>query len=102
MVDRDDDIKIGIKTSALTFGKYDVLAVMLCYGATLAILGGVGWWQKMGWMYYAGLAIAASVAGYHYTLIRNREREKCFKAFLHNNWFGAAVFAGIALDYFSK
>jgi 4-hydroxybenzoate polyprenyltransferase len=102
MVDRDDDIKIGIKTSALTFGKYDVLAVMLCYGATLAILGGVGWWQKMGWMYYAGLAIAASVAGYHYTLIRKREREKCFKAFLHNNWFGAAVFAGIALDYFSK
>jgi len=102
MVDRDDDIKIGIKTSALTFGKYDVLAVMLCYGATLAILGGVGWWQELGWGYYVGLAVAAGVAGYHYTLIRNREREKCFKAFLHNNWFGAAVFAGIMLDYFLK
>lgn len=99
MVDRDDDIKIGIKTSALTFGKYDVLAVMLCYGMTLVILGGIGWWQKMGWSYYAGLAVAAGVAGYHFTLIRNRERDKCFKAFLHNNWFGAAVFVGIALDY---
>lgn len=102
MVDRDDDIRIGIKTSALTFGKYDVLAVMLCYGATLAILGGVGWWQELGWGYYVGLAVAAGMAGYHYTLIRNREREQCFKAFLHNNWFGAAVFAGVVLDYFLK
>jgi 4-hydroxybenzoate polyprenyltransferase len=99
MVDRDDDIKIGIKTSALTFGKYDVLAVMLCYSATLGILATVGWWQKLGWVYFAGLAVAAGVATYHFTLIHRREREKCFKAFLHNNWFGAAVFTGIALDY---
>ena len=102
MVDRDDDIKIGIKTSALTFGKYDVAAVMLCYGITLALLAAVGVWQKLGWVYHAGLIAAAGVAGFHFTLIRQREKGKCFRAFLHNNWFGAAVFTGIALDYLLK
>jgi 4-hydroxybenzoate polyprenyltransferase len=53
----------------------------------------------LGMAYYAGLLVAAGVALYHYTLIKGRSREECFKAFLHNNWFGAAVFAGIALDY---
>jgi 4-hydroxybenzoate polyprenyltransferase len=100
MVDRDDDLRIGIKTSAITFGRYDVAAVMLCYGATLGILAGIGVSQRFGWLYFAGLAAAAGIAGYHYTLIRHRERVKCFKAFLHNNWLGAAVFAGMALDYF--
>ncbi|MDO9065124.1 MAG: 4-hydroxybenzoate octaprenyltransferase [Sulfuricella sp.] len=99
MVDRDDDLRIGIKTSAITFGKYDILAVMLSYGATLFILAGVGFKLGMGWAYYAGLVVAAGIAAYHYTLIRQRERAQCFKAFLHNNWFGAAVFAGIALNY---
>ena len=95
MVDRPDDLKIGIKTSAITFGKYDVAAVMLCYGLTLALLAGVGQEIHLAWPYYAGLAAAAAVAGYHWTLIRGREPGPCFKAFLHNNWFGAAVFAGI-------
>ncbi|MHB1619040.1 MAG: 4-hydroxybenzoate octaprenyltransferase [Sulfuricella sp.] len=99
MVDRDDDLGIGIKTSAITFGKYDILAVMLSYGATLVILAGIGFELGLGWAYYAGLAAAASVAAYHYTLIRQRDRAMCFKAFLHNNWFGAAVFAGITLNY---
>jgi 4-hydroxybenzoate polyprenyltransferase len=99
MVDRDDDLRIGIKTSAITFGKHDILAVMLSYAATLAILAGVGLKLGLGWAYYAGLLAAAGVAAYHYNLIRQRERAKCFKAFLHNNWFGAAVFAGIALNY---
>lgn len=98
MVDRQDDLKIGIKTSAITFGRYDVAAVMLCYGASLALLAYAGWRLHLGWAYYAGLALAAGVAGYHYTLIRHRDPRKCFKAFLHNNWFGAAVFAGIVLD----
>ena len=102
MVDRDDDLKIGIKTSAITFGKHDILAVMLSYAATLVILAGVGLKLGMGWAYYAGLAGAAGIAAYHYTLIRNREREKCFKAFLHNNWFGAAVFSGILLNYLTN
>jgi len=100
MVDRDDDLRIGIKTSAITFGKYDILAVMLSYGATLAILAGAGFHLGLGWAYYAGLVVAAGIAAYHYTLIRGRDRAKCFKAFLHNNWFGAAVFSGILLNHF--
>jgi len=99
MVDRDDDLKIGIKTSAITFGRYDVAAVMLCYAATLGILAWIGISLHFGGWYFAGLAVAAGIAAYHYTLIRHRERAKCFKAFLHNNWLGAAVFAGMALDY---
>jgi 4-hydroxybenzoate polyprenyltransferase len=98
MVDRSDDIKVGIKTSAITFGKYDVLAVMFCYATMLGILAGVGLRFKFGVLYYLGLLAAAGVMGYHYLLIKDRERDKCFKAFLHNNWLGAAVFAGIALD----
>jgi 4-hydroxybenzoate polyprenyltransferase len=96
MVDRADDLKIGIKTSALTFGRYDVTAVMLCYGITLALLATVGWKLHLDWPYYLGLIAAGGVAGYHYTLIRARDPARCFKAFLHNNWFGAAVFAGMA------
>ena len=98
MVDREDDLRIGIKTSAITFGRYDVAAVMLCYGATLGLLGYVGWRLGYGAFYAAGLAGAAAIAAYHYTLIHGRERMKCFKAFLHNNWFGVAVFAGIVAE----
>lgn len=95
MVDRPDDLKIGIKTSAITFGRYDVVAVMLCYGMTLTILAGVGVSMALSWPYWLGLATAAAIALYHYTLIHNRETAQCFAAFMHNNWFGAAVFAGI-------
>jgi 4-hydroxybenzoate polyprenyltransferase len=98
MVDRDDDIRIGIRTSALTFGRFDVAAVMLCYAATLLILGWIGWTLRYGAPYFAGLFVAAGIAAYHYTLIRERERMKCFKAFLHNNWIGAAVFAGLVAE----
>jgi 4-hydroxybenzoate polyprenyltransferase len=99
MVDRADDLKIGIKTSAITFGRFEIAAVMLCYAATLALIGWVGHLLQRGGVFYAGLAAAAAIAAYHYTLIRQREPARCFKAFLHNNWFGAAVFAGIVLDY---
>ncbi|HVK54448.1 MAG TPA: 4-hydroxybenzoate octaprenyltransferase [Burkholderiales bacterium] len=99
MVDREDDLKIGIKTSAITFGRFDVAAVLICHGVSLAILTGVGLWQKMGVVYYLGLGCALSLVIYHFTLIRDRQRDQCFKAFLHNNWVGAAVFFGIALDY---
>ncbi|HET6720565.1 MAG TPA: 4-hydroxybenzoate octaprenyltransferase [Rhodocyclaceae bacterium] len=99
MVDRADDLKIGIKTSAITFGRYDVAAVMACYFLSFAILGYVGWRMGMGNVYYAGLAVAVLIALYHFTLIRNRDPARCFRAFLHNNWIGAALFFGIAVDY---
>ncbi|WP_227815720.1 4-hydroxybenzoate octaprenyltransferase [Nitrogeniibacter aestuarii] len=99
MVDRPDDLKIGIKTSAITFGRFDVAAVMLCYAAFLGCMIWVGVHEQLGTFYYMGLAAAAAMAGYHFTLIRDRDRDRCFKAFLHNNWLGAVVFAGIVLDY---
>ena len=99
MVDRDDDLKIGIKTSAITFGRYDVAAIMVCYGVHLAILLAVGRHFGLGLPFLAGMAVAAGCAVYHYFLIRGRERAPCFAAFRHNNYLGAAIFAGIALDY---
>ncbi|MBK6676421.1 MAG: 4-hydroxybenzoate octaprenyltransferase [Rhodocyclaceae bacterium] len=95
MVDRNDDLKIGIKTSAITFGRFDVAAVMLCYGIAIAILTWIGTQLHYGAFYFSGLAVATGIALYHWTLIRGRERMACFKAFLHNNWLGGAVFAGI-------
>jgi 4-hydroxybenzoate polyprenyltransferase len=99
MVDRDDDLKIGIKTSAITFGRFDVAAVMLCYAVTFAIILLVGWQHGLRAWFIAGMLVAAGCAVYHYRLIRERDRMRCFTAFRHNNWLGAAVFAGIALDY---
>lgn len=99
MVDRNDDLKIGIKTSAITFGAYDVIAVMACYAATLLIIGWVGYQRHLGFAFYAGLLVAAGLMGLHYTWIRGRERMACFRAFLHNNWVGGAIFAGIVLDF---
>lgn len=99
MVDRDDDLKIGIKSSAITFGRFDVVAVMICYTLTLLLLVIAGKWLLLSGAYYLGLALAAGVAIYHYFLIKDREKTKCFKAFLHNNWFGFAVFLGLAAHY---
>nr|WP_314540611.1 4-hydroxybenzoate octaprenyltransferase [uncultured Massilia sp.] len=99
MVDRDDDLKIGIRTSAITFGRYDVAAIMLCYVAALGIDLACGWLLGLRWWFVAGVAVAAAMAVYHYTLIRGRDRMLCFKAFRHNNWLGAALFFGVALDY---
>jgi 4-hydroxybenzoate polyprenyltransferase len=98
MVDRNDDLKIGIKTSAITFGHFDVAIIMLCYGAMLGILAWIGLRQHYGLFYFAGLAAAAGIALYHWTLIRARERMKCFKAFMHNNWLGGAIFIGIVIE----
>ena len=99
MVDRNDDARLGIRTSALTLGRWDVAAVMLSYAAMLAILAPVGVRAGLGWPYFAGLALAGTMMLYHWVLIRGRSREGCFRAFLHNNWVGAAIFAGIVLSY---
>ena len=99
MVDRDDDIRIGIRTSALTFGRFDVVAVALCYAIYLGAMIAVGWRVALGAIYFTGLAVAFVLALRHLAWIRLRERMQCFRAFLDNHWLGFAVFAGIALDF---
>ena len=99
MVDRDDDIGLGIRTSALTFGRFDVVAVAVCYVAYLAGMTWIGRWVGFGIGYWAGLVVALLLAGYHVWLIRTRDRERCFRAFLGNHWFGLAVFAGVVADH---
>jgi 4-hydroxybenzoate polyprenyltransferase len=102
MVDRDDDMRIGIRSSALFFGHYDVMAVVACYAAMLTILAWLGLRLGLHWPYYAGLAVATGLAIYHFILIRSREKMRCFKAFLHNNWVGAAIFAGLVANSLLK
>lgn len=99
MVDREDDIRLGLKTSAITFGRYDVLAVGMGYALSLLLLVWVG--SSMGWglPYYLGLMVASFIAMAHLLWIRNRDRNACFRAFRHNNWFGASVFAGVVAHY---
>ena len=100
MVDRNDDLKIGIRSSAIFFGRLDVVAVMACYAIFLGLMGWIGMRLQLSWPYFAGLLAAAGIALYHYMLIRTRERQPCFRAFLHNNWLGGVVFAGVFLsDY---
>src|SRR5437868_1671759 len=98
MVDREDDRAIGIRTSAILFGRFDVLAVMGFYALFLASMAAIGAWMRFGIAYFVSIAVAALIAIYHYRLIRGRTREGCFKAFMHNNWIGAAIFAGIVVD----
>jgi 4-hydroxybenzoate polyprenyltransferase len=99
MVDKDDDLKIGIRTSAITFGSYDVFAIMLCYLLSFSLISYCCWQLGMGAWFALGMAFAIACSLYHYRLIRTRERLSCFAAFRHNNWLGGAIFSGIALDY---
>jgi len=98
MVDRDDDIRIGIKTSALTLGRFDVAAVMGFYAVYLASWTWLGLRLGLGKLFLLGMSIAAAQVVWHYLLIRDRSREGCFKAFRENHWLGFSVFAGVALD----
>jgi 4-hydroxybenzoate polyprenyltransferase len=101
MVDRDDDAKLGIRTSALTLGHREVPAVMASYALMLALLAAVGVLARLAWPFYLGLAAAGAMMVYHWFLIRGRSREGSFKAFMHNNWVGGAIFAGIVLSFVS-
>jgi 4-hydroxybenzoate polyprenyltransferase len=98
MVDRDDDLKIGIKTSAITLGRLDVPAVMLFYVLFLAIWAWVGWHLGLREAYALGLGAALFQVIWHFRLIHDRTREGCFRAFRENHWLGFAVFAGVVLD----
>lgn len=102
MVDRDDDLRIGIKTSAITFGSYDVLAIMLHYLIFFAIMGFLGWHYQLNQWFWIGLIGAIACSLYHYTLVKTRDRMKCFAAFNHNNWLGAIVFFGVAMALATK
>ncbi len=98
MVDRDDDLKIGIKTSAITLGRFDVVGVMLFYALFIAIWGWLGAQVGLGSAYFSGLAAAAVIAVWHFTLIRDRSRDGCFKAFRLNHWVGFVIFVGVVTN----
>ena len=99
MVDRDDDIRAGAKSTAILFGDLDLVAQGVLYTLFLAALWLVGRQAQLGPWYWGALVVAVLLAAYEFRIARHREREACFRAFLHNNWIGAAVFAGMALDY---
>jgi len=98
MVDRDDDLRIGMKTSAITLGRFDVAGVMAFYVVHLVAWAVLGRVLGLGSWFLLGLAVAAAQALWHFTLIRGRSREGCFRAFRANHWLGAAVFAGVVID----
>jgi 4-hydroxybenzoate polyprenyltransferase len=99
MVDREDDLKLGVRSSAILFGRADRVAVAILQVATLASLVAVGWMIGLGRWYWLGLLTAAALAVWQQWLIRDREPAACFQAFLNNNYFGMAVFVGLALHY---
>lgn len=99
MADRPDDLRIGVKSTAILFGRYDRLMIGVFHSATLALLVTVGLMTQRGMLYYSGLVVAAGFAAYEQWLMRGRARDACFKAFLDNNRFGAVVFLGLVLDY---
>lgn len=99
MVDRDDDVKLGLKSSAILFGRFDVTGVMVCHALFLAIMAYIGYTARLGALYFAGLLLAAGFAGRQFFLVRGRGRADCFRAFLSNNWLGAAIFAGIVANF---
>ncbi|MDP2370277.1 4-hydroxybenzoate octaprenyltransferase [Rhodoferax sp.] len=102
MVDRDDDLRIGMKTSAITLGRFDVAAIMGFYALHLGLWAWALAARELGAAFALGLALAAAQALWHGTLIRHRQRDGCFKAFRLNHWLGFCVFAGIALSYALK
>ncbi|AQT62454.1 4-hydroxybenzoate polyprenyltransferase [Cellvibrio sp. PSBB023] len=102
MVDRDDDLKIGVKSTAILFGEQDRLMTAILQILSLYALILVGDRFALGLLYYLGLAVAGGLFAYQQWLIRFRAREACFKAFLNNNWVGVAIFVGVATDYYFR
>jgi len=97
MVDREDDVKVGIKSTAILFGRYDVFWIAVLMALMLNLLGAIGWQLSLTWPWYAALAAAAALFGRQLYLIRDRGRTECFRAFLNNNWVGFALFLGLIL-----
>ncbi|CDV62308.1 4-hydroxybenzoate octaprenyl transferase [Salmonella enterica subsp. enterica serovar Paratyphi A] len=99
MVDRDDDIKIGIKSTAILFGRYDTLIIGILQLGVMALMALIGWLNGLGWGYYWAVLVAGALFVYQQKLIANREREACFKAFMNNNYVGLVLFLGLAMSY---
>jgi len=99
MVDRDDDVKIGIKSTAILFGRYDKLIVGILQVLVLVLMAAVGWLNGLGWAFYASIAVAGALFIWQQKMIVHRDRDACFKAFLNNNYVGLALFVGLAVSY---
>ena len=99
MVDRDDDLRAGSKSTAILFGDMDLVAQGVLYALVFAALWMVGRQAQLGLVYWCALGLSMLLVMYEFHIARHRERDACFRAFLHNHWVGAAVFAGIALHY---
>lgn len=99
MVDRDDDVKIGIKSTAILFGRHDKLIIGILQVAVLALMTAIGWINGLGWSYYAAVVVAGALFVYQQMLIAGRDRDACFKAFLNNNYVGLVLFLGLAVSY---
>jgi 4-hydroxybenzoate polyprenyltransferase len=102
MVDREDDIRAGARSTAILFGDMDLVAQGLLYGLMFAALAFVGQRAGLGWPYWSALALAALLVAWEFRLARDREPAACFRAFLHNHWVGATIFAGIALSLWHR
>ena len=99
MVDKDDDLKIGVKSTAILFGAYDRHIMAVLQLIIISLLIAVGQMQQLHLPYYGGLVVATGLSIYQQKLIYHREKTLCFKAFLNSNWFGVAVFIGLCVDY---
>ncbi|WP_342322649.1 4-hydroxybenzoate octaprenyltransferase [Kosakonia sp. BYX6] len=99
MVDRDDDLKIGIKSTAILFGRHDKLIIGILQAMVMALMAAIGWLNGLGWIYYTTVLAAGALFVYQQVLIAGRERDACFKAFLNNNYVGLVLFLGLALSY---
>jgi 4-hydroxybenzoate polyprenyltransferase len=95
MVDREDDLRIGVKSTAILFGQHDLLALRIMMIAMLALATAFGWRHGLAWPWFAGVAVAGGLFAWQQVMIRGRERQACFRAFLNNNWVGLALFAGL-------
>jgi 4-hydroxybenzoate polyprenyltransferase len=99
MVDRDDDISIGLKSTAILFGRHDLLILRLLKLLMIALLVWLGLRLQLSWPWFAGVAVASALFAWQQYLVRNRERDACFKAFLNNNWVGVAIWTGLLATY---
>lgn len=99
LVDKPDDLKLNIKTAAITLGRFDVAGIMLCYALCLLLWACVALLLGFKGVFWLAWLVAWGIVAYHFVLIRHRDRANCFKAFLHNNWIGAVLFAGLVLQY---